>query len=491
MQPGSEKLILTKAPVADIEARLNQKLPGLLPAQCASMLEKSAGNFLTLEENVGELISDPENFVDQRVDNPLAPAGEDLVATWASERQTRIHDRFLAMKPKPTLQQLLAWASRVGIQFPQGVPADFAIRRQGGSPLDRRQLLKSCMEPYAVLGTPSPNFLEFRDRAYYAEGAEYFRRHLAQKDETELLVTLRATLADWINGAFDENGNVHLTEDQKISVSAQNTDQFTSFTKDERRAVLEIALRDLPLPSRPDWTNAHHQAALRAILVYLNTAGQDRLWPAVSLCALRLSVVRWEEIPVSLASTEFLVDIGHSLTHASMSEMAVPVLEQILARREKETQRSPEWAKTVSGTLGLLAMLNVERGSFDEAEQLMLRSLKLIEQTFGPCDLQVVTPLIMRGRVLINMYRYREAEEGLRRAESICERISRESAFSPEDSTIPILQCLLGVVCLKTHRVPQAEEFFRLALKAMEGRSDPDDVAVVLNYLGEALLEQD
>ena len=489
MQPGSEKLILTKAPVADIEARLNQKLPGLLPAQRASMLEKSAGNFLTLEENVGELISDPENFVDQRVDGALAPAGEDLVATWASERQTRIHDRFLSMKPKPTLQQLLAWASRVGIQFPQVVPADFAVRRQGGSPLDRHQLLKSCMEPYAVLGTPSPNFLEFRDRAYYAEGAEYFRRHLAQKDETELLVTLRATLADWINGAFDENGKVHPTDDQKTSVSGENTDQFTSFTKDERRAVLEIALRELPLPPSPDWTNVHHQAAFRAVLLYLDRAGQDSLWPAVSQCAPRLRGVHWQDIPPAVASTEFLLGIGFSLSMAAMTDVAAPLFEQMLARMELDTQKNSDWANWMIATLGALAMIHISRGSFDAGEQLTLRSLHLTEQTFGPDNVKVAAILFAQGKMLIIAGRYQEAEASLLRAKAIFEQFLREQKLPPNDLTLLKLEGVLGEVCLRTSRAAEAEAHFRL-LMGIESRLDPESLAMALENLGDALSAQ-
>ena len=490
-QTGAEKWLLTKAPVEDIEARLNQRLPGLLPAQRAAMLEKAAGNFLTLEENAGELIGNPENFVDMRVDGPLNEAGEDLVATWASKRQTRIHQRFSAMEPKPTLQQLLAWASRLGIRFPRDVPTDFATQRQNGTSPDPHKLLESCMDPYAVLGAPSSNLLEFRDRAYYTEATEYFQKHRARTDETGLLATLRDTLTGWINGAFDENGNVQSAADGATTGSGKNTDPFSSFGNEERRVVLEIALRELPLPPSPDWTDAHHRAALRSILLYLDSAGHDSLWPAVSKCAPRLRDMLWDDVPSTVVSTDFLFSIGEWLKRAAMNKEAVPLFEEILARRQKDPLRDPDWAIKMMDTLDALGGIHVWTGSYGAAEELTARSLQLAEQTFGPESLQLVAPLGWRGKVLINIGRHKEAEAILLRAQSICVRGSQDHALPPVGAvTLPELEALLGEVYLNTGRSPKAEVNLRRAIEKLEKQSDPHSLATALTFLGQALFNQ-
>ena len=484
-QPGAEKWILSKAPVEDIAARLSQKLPGLLSTQSTWMLEKAAGNFLTLEENIGELISTPENFVDQRIDGPLTEAGEDLVATWASDRERRIQERFNAMKPKPTLQQLLAWASRVGIRFPQDVPADFATQRQSGPPLDHHKLLDSCRDPYAVLGAPSSNLLEFRDRAYHSAAVDYFQKYRAKTDESGLLASLRDTLAGWINGTFEAYGDVQQTGDNATATLGSDTDRFSSFGSEEKRAVLEIALRELPLPTNADWTDAHHRAALRSILLYLDLAGQNSLWPAVSQCAPRLIGMRWEGVPSVVVSTEFLSRIGDWLHEAAMTKEAVPLLEEVLARRQQASLRDPDWAIKMTRTLDLLSLIHVTTGSYDAAEELMLRSLQIAEQTFGAEALQLIHPLVTRGRVLINIGRYREAEADLLRAQRICDQV-----WAPDNIDLAMLGGLLGEVYLKTGRAPQAEVNLRKTTEMLENRSDPHSFATALTLLGEALSAQ-
>ena len=491
-----EACILAPALIDDLASRLIEGLPGLLPAQRELVLQKAAGNFLTLVENMGVLIRQPANFEARRLDGPLTQAGVQRVANWESDRDKRIEQRFAELEP--TLQDLLGWATnaagRAGMWFMPHCLVYFAVLHQrlhAEEPirewLDRyarnRQLLDSCVDPLAVLGTPSPHLLEFRDRAFYRVASEYFKSYLAES-ETELVNTYRVILKMMINDSFDKQGDLR-TGDQKMYFEKIEVRGFTvnflGWDTQEARAQLTLALREFPLPKQPDWSSSWARAALRAILLYLHSADLENLWSLVRQHGPRLREVRWDDVPSDVASSEFLATLGKTLLQAGLADVATPMFEHVLSLTEKKEKPDPE---KVIDILTLLSQLHLATYSFTAAEPLILRTLQLCEQTLGPDAPDVVRPLNLAARLFMNTDRYEEAEKYLLRAWDIHERTFGKDA--PE--TLTYIQEDLGAVYLGLERFTDAEKVFRHLLAVKHG-TDPEspDAARIMSQLGRTL----
>src|SRR5438445_8108555 len=179
VQAHAEPIFLTPAPTKDLEARLIETLPGLLPAQRTLILQKAGGNFLTLVQNLGALMHQSAYFEGQRIDGPLTPAGERRVASWELKRDKQIEQQFLNLEPE--IQNTLAWATnaagRAATWFMPDILAMFEARRGMASDTPERKIMEnyvrhrkrlaSCVYPLAVRGVASPNIPQLRDGAHY------------------------------------------------------------------------------------------------------------------------------------------------------------------------------------------------------------------------------------------------------------------------------------------------------------------------------------
>src|SRR5437879_10369978 len=230
-QAHASPLFLAPAPLEKLQSRLSESLPGLLPAQRTLILQKVGGNFLTLVQNIGALTKQSACFEARRLDRPLTPAGERLVADWELDRDKRIEQRFGELGPE--LQDLLGWATNAnglaGMWFmpvalsmfrfiaPQERQATTLSEASLNELIEKfsqqRELLDTLVYPLAVLGSPSPHILEFRDRAFYQVARKYFKYHLSDAEQ-ELTNSYRATLSLLINDTFDEYGDLRTGEEK-------------------------------------------------------------------------------------------------------------------------------------------------------------------------------------------------------------------------------------------------------------------------------------
>ena len=179
--PQTEVRVLEKGDRESLRSLLRARLPGLAADQQELIIRKCDGNFLSLEENIGELLGRERNFENRDRTNPLTQAAMRRVEAWESDRDRRVEQRFQALEEE--LQNILGWSSWAGARFVREMIADFAQERMEN---DSEGRISMCFDPYAILsGSEDRSVAEFRDRAYYRSAMRYFEEYLGP-DEDDL-----------------------------------------------------------------------------------------------------------------------------------------------------------------------------------------------------------------------------------------------------------------------------------------------------------------
>ena len=329
--PGVEVRVLAPSQPDALDSYLRTRLPGLTAPQRALLLEKAAGNFLTMVENVGQLLRVPQNFVDRDAAKPLAPAGERLVQKWESERQKRVEQRFSELAPD--LQEMLGWGSHLGMSFLREVVEEFAERVAGQPGAADR--LREAVDPLVILGEPSEHLREFRDRAFHHVARRHFEEygieHAAALDQV-----LRDRLAEWVNNSFDETGNEIWPNDEK-GISAPPR-AITGLSNEEARDVLGMAVAFLPLAADADWTSPAQVAALRAKYLLAIVSWCEDLWDRVHAVCCEVAVVGWGGIPTGVLAIDNLRWLSDQAETAGALIAAFGMRTQLLAAARTEAK---------------------------------------------------------------------------------------------------------------------------------------------------------
>ena len=278
---------------------LAQRLPGLTPEQQRLLVDKAGGNFLTMVENTGELFSEPMWFVGERIDGALTDDAVAHIVEFETERERRVEQRFKALETE--VKKILGWSTEMGSRFLADVVLEFA--REKSPQLDPRHVLDKCVDPYAVLGRPSPYTREFRDKVFHHVAREHFQKFL-KGDAARLSAVLRRHLVEWINNSFDAEGN-EIWPDEERGIAAPER-SATGLTDEERREMLGMALKELLLPEKPDWTKAEDVAAFRAVYLLVITDQREKLWNRVAELFRLLVGWPFAEIPDAVLSVENL-----------------------------------------------------------------------------------------------------------------------------------------------------------------------------------------
>ena len=278
---------------------LAQRLPGLTPEQQLLLVEKAGGNFLTMVENTGELFSEPMWFVGERIDGALTGDAVAHIVEFETDRERRVEQRFKALEGE--VKKLLGWSTQMGSRFLVDVVLEFA--REKSPQLDPRYVLDKCVDPYAVLGRPSPYTREFRDKVFHHVAREHFQKFL-KGDAARLSAVLRRHLVEWINNSFDAEGNESWPDEERGIAAPERS--ATGLTDEERREMLGMALKELLLPEKPDWTKAEDVAAFRAVYLLVITDQREKLWNRVAELFRLLVGWPFAEIPDAVLSVENL-----------------------------------------------------------------------------------------------------------------------------------------------------------------------------------------
>ena len=290
-QPGVEVRYVVPADPMALETYVSAHLAGLTPPQRHLLLDKAAGNFLTMVENVGFLLRTPANFVGKNISSALAPVGEKKVREWESERQKRVEQRFSQLTPD--LQSLLGWGSYLGLSFLREVIEEFA-HTIGVGPVVAAHL-KECVDPLAILGAQNELMREFRDRAFHTVAARHFADYDREHDSV-LRGILHRRLVEWVNHSFHASGNV-LWPDKSRGVEAPPR-SVTGLPADQRRAMLVMACRELHLSLGTTFMDPVSIAALRARHLFACCAAEEKLWDHVREVTAELKPVDWSGLPI-------------------------------------------------------------------------------------------------------------------------------------------------------------------------------------------------
>jgi tetratricopeptide (TPR) repeat protein len=359
--PGVEVRVLAPSQPDALDSYLRTRLPGLTAPQRALLLEKAAGNFLTMVENVGQLLRVPQNFVDRDVAKPLAPAGERLVQKWESERQKRVEQRFSELAPD--LQEMLGWGSHLGMSFLREVIEEFAERVAGQPGAADR--MREAVDPLVILGEPSDHLREFRDRAFHHVARRHFEEYGSEHAEA-LDQVLRERLVDWVNNSFDETGDEIWPNDEKgISVPPR---AITGLSNEEARDVLGMAVAYLPLHVKADWSDSAQMAALRARYLLAIVDWREKLWDRVRQSCRGLESVDWNQLPMGALAIRNIYWLADQAETAGALRAALGMWMRLLAvDREAAELGTPESRRDVSISLERVADIEEARGDLDGA----------------------------------------------------------------------------------------------------------------------------
>lgn len=364
----TEAIILGPASPDDLGGYLGASLPGLTAAQRELMLDKAGGNFLTLVENVGEL-TDPDYFVDEKLDGALSSFGERVVFEWKSNRHERIRQRFKALAPE--VKHVLGLASRIGTRFLYGALKIFEVRRKPPASTIDTNVLASCVHPYAILGFPEHRLLEFRDRAFYEVARKYFDDRL-RDEEADLMACVREWLIILIDRSFDANGErVSRTTDPVHDVAPLNSAEPL-----ELQTVLTSALRELPVPAEPDWNILDHISGFRAVLIWIGIAASEDNVDAIARASESLRRIEWSDIPDGVISADLLASAGDALDQGGVLDVAFQVRRHVVAMRERQLGEN-DWR--TAAALTALAGEHVSQGQSLASIPLLDRATEILQ----------------------------------------------------------------------------------------------------------------
>ena len=270
--PQPEVRVLEKGDRESLRSMLLERLPGLTEDQQELIIRKCDGNFLSLEENIRELLGENRNFKDRDPNAPLTQAAMGQIEAWESDRDRRVEQRFRTLEEE--IKDILGWSSRAGARFVRKMISDFAQSRMEG---DSESWISMCFDPYAIfLGSEDRPVVEFKDRAYYRSAMKYFDVHLRKDHEDALRDFFARWFSDWINNCFDENGNTLRLDEDRHTLLLEDGDYFllsravevnlllAAVVEPNPVELLEMAVRFLPLPSAPIWSEPIATASLRA-----------------------------------------------------------------------------------------------------------------------------------------------------------------------------------------------------------------------------------
>jgi hypothetical protein len=235
---------------------LMERLPGLNKVQADRVLEKSSGNFLSLQINVDELCAELGNFVKRDRSKELSRAGEQTVVGWSLDRKERAKQRFTELEdPRKMLLGL-------GSQFEERFLLDIVVASCGatsGVQGDPAQLLARCVTPSCLLIRHPRQTFEFRDPPYLERAREYFDTYMCGEDP-DFAVRFQRLVRDHLAKLVaDIYARRQSGDDFDASTAAER-----SFTHDEEWMLLELASQD-----RWRWNELEDGPTTRVRAIYL------------------------------------------------------------------------------------------------------------------------------------------------------------------------------------------------------------------------------
>jgi tetratricopeptide (TPR) repeat protein len=352
---GVEVAVLENAARGALRACVVERLPGLTDAQQSLLVEKAGGNFLTMAENIGELLRHPANFVERDTVAALSPAGERKVEKWESVREKRVEQRFSELEPD--VKDVLGWSSHLGQRFLREVVVEFA--GEAAQIREARGLIERCVDPYVILGSAGEHLREFRDRAFHIVASRHFEDY-GEEHREALSGVLRRHLVEWVNNSFSEAGDTIWPSGDPESDLQPIARSITGVELTEGRELVRIAIRELAMPASPCSESLEDAAAIRAryLLLEMSEAEWGRWSQEVTFhCFVRVndSVEFWSRLPEQVLGRYSRKQWAKLALSAGTAGLAVALESSLLALLQPDGRCSNGCAPSTSMTKQLEA----------------------------------------------------------------------------------------------------------------------------------------
>jgi len=387
----------------DLSGALADKLPGLLPAQSAALLDRAGGNPRFLEQIVALARPKISWFVDRDPARALTADGLAALLAAALDIHSVVLKRLL--DAPESVREAIAFASPQGVRFACSLAEDVAQAVIGGSCRDG---LLQAEEPYSVLaGTAEWSVAAFAERLFH-EVALDLREDLARipGGGASLDAALRTVLAARLDDpGFDRNadaderattlgiaanlfspdaggagGNPSLALDALARLTMLERDRYAY------EAALAAAIRFADLHRRaPDSAERVAAWPLYACAELLRSDG--RVDDALAI--LRPLVQRHRQLADRLNTPESLRDLSVSLNNVGRAaatrgdhDAAAEAYRESLdvARQLADRLKTPESLRDLSVSLDNVGGAAATRGDHDAAAEAYRESLDVARQ---------------------------------------------------------------------------------------------------------------
>ena len=251
---------------------VNENLPGITQSQMDLLCDKCDGNFLSMVENVGLLLSQPRYFNNRDITSYINDTGIEKITHWESDRQRRVKQRFDSLEPM-ALQDALALGADQGVRFlPELIIRH--LENEGIELSDGMTDFDKCIVPFSIITKHdgSPDIREFRDKLYLkvslAHFGEFHKNDIdANSSISKWDVLVKQWLTQQINDCFDSAGNIIETAEQKL--------YFINGTQQEMHAILALGLNKLDLSCPSD-------LSIRFTCLLAHARSKEQAWSAIA-----------------------------------------------------------------------------------------------------------------------------------------------------------------------------------------------------------------
>lgn len=342
----SDRRVLKKIENEYIKQYLKQELPGLTSSNIELLCNKADGNFLTMVENVGQLLAQPRYFIDGTPISALNDKGVRNVDSFETDRKKRVKQRFDTLDPIE-LQDVLAVGAEQGVRF---IP-ELIIKCLDGENYSSHYI-DQCIDPYAILSRleQSSDLREFRDNLYADVALQHFIEFYDDKRE-KFDCIIKEWLSNQISSCFDEHGNIkESTSEEKL--------YFINGSLQEQLTLINLAKAKLNLSV---FTPQNAQFVYLAVRSF----DSDRQWSEIRTFAKITE--GWEWLLSKFTFKTFIDNLDYLLDRYIYSGATSHTLNLANAIYEQKLETTKELDSTIR---------NLELG-------FSLQNIALIEQSHG------------------------------------------------------------------------------------------------------------
>jgi hypothetical protein len=370
---------LTKIDHTCLVTYVNDRLPGITQSQVDLLCDKCDGNFLSMVENVGLLLSQPRYFNNRDTTSFINDIGIEKISNWESDREKRVQQRFNTLEPM-ALQDALALGADQGVRFlPELIIKH--LENEGIELSDGMTDFDKCIVPFSIITKHdgSSDIREFRDKLYLKVSLDHFGEfHKNDIDANSSIskwdVLVKQWLTHQINDCFDSAGNIIDGADQKL--------YFINGTQQELNAILALGLNKLDLSCPND-------LSLRFTCLLVLAQYKEQAWTAIARDTDYVKA--WNDIAadfINVVSESVISNTLDSLMTAGAYYAALPfsLYKCNLIRKNFGQLEELEYQRDLANSLKRLSEIQCVVSNLSEALKYGLENLAIVKKLAEQLD---------------------------------------------------------------------------------------------------------